>query len=194
VLTQFPAVIGRSGDADVRLHDRRVSRRHCEIYELDGVPAIRDLNSRNGTCVNGIRTTEALLAPNCTISLGSIRIEACSQSTEEGPLDASDELDEIRQGTPTRRKGHTARSSITTAVCRQDGRSRPASPVERMFNWCRRQAIGEHDRPMPTRPGTTDRAARESRGIEEGAQSVGVPQCEPLGLLHSGSIYQSHWN
>lgn len=48
-------VIGRGRECDLRLADVTVSRRHCS---LDIVPAgvwVRDLESLNGTFVNGLR-------------------------------------------------------------------------------------------------------------------------------------------
>jgi len=45
--------IGR--DADVTLNDQTISRRHAELRRVDGEWVLRDLNSVNGTYVNGVR-------------------------------------------------------------------------------------------------------------------------------------------
>ena len=46
--------IGRSNDCDVVLNSASISRQHCQIERLsDGTYLIRDLNSMNGTYVNG---------------------------------------------------------------------------------------------------------------------------------------------
>ena len=45
--------IGRSEDNDIQISDMSVSRRHLEIIEKDGQYYIKDLNSQNGTYVNG---------------------------------------------------------------------------------------------------------------------------------------------
>ena len=47
------AVIGRDRACDVVLDNRLVSRRHAEIYWQDGDCFIRDLDSKNGTRING---------------------------------------------------------------------------------------------------------------------------------------------
>jgi len=49
-------VIGRSPDADIPVPDHfdRVSRRHAEVWIDKYGPWIRDLESRYGTCVNGV--------------------------------------------------------------------------------------------------------------------------------------------
>ena len=45
-------VFGRA-DADVLLDDKQCSRNHFEITNLDGKCVLKDLNSSNGTRVNG---------------------------------------------------------------------------------------------------------------------------------------------
>ncbi len=46
-------VIGRDEDCDIVLDNRLVSRAHAEIFWRDGEYFIRDLDSKNGTSVNG---------------------------------------------------------------------------------------------------------------------------------------------
>ncbi len=45
--------IGRSEENDIQISDMSVSRRHLEIIDKDGRFYIKDLNSQNGTYVNG---------------------------------------------------------------------------------------------------------------------------------------------
>jgi len=45
--------IGRSQENDVQVFDVSVSRRHLKIFEKDNRFFIKDLNSRNGTYING---------------------------------------------------------------------------------------------------------------------------------------------
>jgi DNA-binding response OmpR family regulator len=47
------AVIGRGEDCDIVLPDRPVSRHHAEIRREGNRYLLRDLNSKNGTCLNG---------------------------------------------------------------------------------------------------------------------------------------------
>ena len=67
---KLPAVIGRGSDADICLADCWASRTHCEISALDGTLVVRDLESRNGTLVNGEQVTEALLLPGDRLTVG----------------------------------------------------------------------------------------------------------------------------
>jgi len=46
-------VIGRDEDCDVILPDRPISRYHAEIRREGNRYLLRDLNSKNGTCLNG---------------------------------------------------------------------------------------------------------------------------------------------
>jgi two-component system, NtrC family, response regulator GlrR len=62
--------IGTHEANDLRLTDTKVSRFHCEVI-VDGPEArIRDLGSRNGTAVDGVRVNDAFLRSGSIIKLG----------------------------------------------------------------------------------------------------------------------------
>jgi two-component system NtrC family sensor kinase len=66
-----PQLIGRSSEA-LPITDSTVSRRHAELTPDDGKWYLRDLDSANGTFVNGIRITDrVVLAPGDQIRCGS---------------------------------------------------------------------------------------------------------------------------
>lgn len=46
---KLPIVVGRSEEAKFRIQQDRVSRKHCEFFEQEGVVYLRDLGSTNGT-------------------------------------------------------------------------------------------------------------------------------------------------
>lgn len=69
-LTRRATVLGRGTDADLRLADPGVSRRHCEIV-LSDPPRINDLGSTNGTVVDGQRVDSAELYDGARIELGT---------------------------------------------------------------------------------------------------------------------------
>ncbi len=64
-------VIGRSRDCDVRLSDPNVSRRHAELRQEGAAYWIVDLESTNGTAVNGRRQKRAKLEHSDKITVGS---------------------------------------------------------------------------------------------------------------------------
>ena len=73
-LDRLPVTIGRSPDVEVQIDDYWVSRYHCRIDRAGGFPEIRDLGSRTGTFVNGIRVTRACLHPGDVVTLGRTKI------------------------------------------------------------------------------------------------------------------------
>jgi hypothetical protein len=68
-------VIGRGTDADLRINDPGVSRRHAEIRLLPGAGtptvSVVDLGSTNGMLVNGQRVQQATLADGATVKIGN---------------------------------------------------------------------------------------------------------------------------
>jgi pSer/pThr/pTyr-binding forkhead associated (FHA) protein len=67
-------VLGRSKDADVRVEDANVSRRHAELRREGDSWWIVDLDSTNGTELNGKRVSRAKLADGDTITLGATEL------------------------------------------------------------------------------------------------------------------------
>ncbi|HTM17954.1 MAG TPA: FHA domain-containing protein, partial [Terracidiphilus sp.] len=70
-LTQEEASIGRDPNNAVAISDPSVSRRHCLLRrEADGRFQIADLESRNGTVVNGVTVKEQWLRHGDEIATG----------------------------------------------------------------------------------------------------------------------------
>lgn len=68
-------VIGRGLDADIRLEDEGVSRRHAQVIASpDGDPIVEDLGSSNGTFVNGQPIEKQALKDGDKIQIGSVSI------------------------------------------------------------------------------------------------------------------------
>lgn len=66
--------IGRLGDNDVQLDEGSVSSRHAEIAAVEGGVVLRDLDSTNGTFLNGEQITgEHPLNEGDEIYFGSVR-------------------------------------------------------------------------------------------------------------------------
>lgn len=64
------AVLGRDTDCDVVLSDGVVSRKHARLYATGGRWFIEDLETRNGTWVNGLREFRRPLNDGDQIELG----------------------------------------------------------------------------------------------------------------------------
>ncbi|MBW1601814.1 FHA domain-containing protein [Streptomyces sp. JJ66] len=72
-ITRSTLVLGRSTEADVRIDDPGVSRKHCEVRTGPTV-TVQDLGSTNGIVVDGQRTTHATLRDGSRIVVGSTTI------------------------------------------------------------------------------------------------------------------------
>src|SRR5438105_585872 len=71
-------VLGRSAEADVPLDSTKVSRQHAELVR-DPFDRwwVRDLGSRNGTRVNGVRVSESILQPGDVLEVGDFVLSLC---------------------------------------------------------------------------------------------------------------------
>ncbi len=76
-IDRFPIEIGRGTNAGVRIDDRWISRRHCELVYEAGALLVRDLSSRHGTMVNGKPIAEAPLADGDLLQLGLTPFQVC---------------------------------------------------------------------------------------------------------------------
>jgi hypothetical protein len=85
-------VIGRGSEADLRVSDPGVSRRHVEIRVRpadDGVVVtVVDLGSTNGTRVNGKRVQHATLDDGAEIEIGGTKMVLHSPRTDGPPTDS----------------------------------------------------------------------------------------------------------
>jgi pSer/pThr/pTyr-binding forkhead associated (FHA) protein len=70
VMDETTCTIGRGEDADVVIDDRTVSRLHCELRANDEGYVLRNLGSRTGTFLNGMRVSEAVIRPGDEVQLG----------------------------------------------------------------------------------------------------------------------------
>jgi Protein of unknown function (DUF3662)/FHA domain len=73
-VTEARAVLGRSREADVRISDVNISRKHAEVRREKDAYWIVDLGSLNGTIVNGKRVDRKRLRDGDRITLGSTEI------------------------------------------------------------------------------------------------------------------------
>ncbi|MBK6942860.1 MAG: FHA domain-containing protein [Planctomycetes bacterium] len=83
-------IVGRQTTRGVQIEHPTVSREHARFFVRDGVWQIADLNSSNGTFVNGARVTKATLKPGDLVKLGSIELRLDDAAK---PAAASDEIE-----------------------------------------------------------------------------------------------------
>lgn len=70
--------IGREGDNDIHINNLAISRHHAEISIDGGKFFIKDLDSANGTFLNGVKINYAELYPGDVVSIGkyALKIES----------------------------------------------------------------------------------------------------------------------
>ncbi|HEY3451397.1 MAG TPA: FHA domain-containing protein [Myxococcales bacterium] len=73
-LNKARLVVGRVGPANILIDDDSVSRRHAEIVKTGSKFSVRDLDSSNGTFLNGDRITEADLQPGDVVRFGVVEL------------------------------------------------------------------------------------------------------------------------
>jgi DNA-binding NtrC family response regulator len=91
--------IGTAEENDVVLSDGCVSRDHCVLeVDGDGRTIVRDLDSTNGTWVNGARVTEAELPPGARLAVGAKRLRLVAATEGQSPiLGQAPAVDELRK-------------------------------------------------------------------------------------------------
>jgi pSer/pThr/pTyr-binding forkhead associated (FHA) protein len=67
--------IGRVEDNTFQIADQSVSSHHCEVLLQGTDVLIRDLNSTNGSFINGEKISENVLKPGQTLRLGQVELK-----------------------------------------------------------------------------------------------------------------------
>ena len=83
--------IGRLEDNTFAITDPSVSSHHCEVLLRGADVVVRDLNSTNGTYINGEKVTESVLKSGQILRLGQIelRLETETAPVSRKPVDST---------------------------------------------------------------------------------------------------------
>ena len=94
--------VGRAADNAIRLEDGTVSHHHAVLLLEGSEYKLRDLNSTNGTRVNGMRIVEAKLRSGDQIRFGSVELRFESDvkpaSQPLPPMQAGVDLNQVGKG------------------------------------------------------------------------------------------------
>jgi predicted component of type VI protein secretion system len=85
-LTVAKTTIGRLEDNTFQIPEASVSSHHCEVLLEGSQVRIKDLNSTNGTFINGDKISEAVLNPGQTLRLGQIELRLDSDAPGAPPV------------------------------------------------------------------------------------------------------------
>jgi pSer/pThr/pTyr-binding forkhead associated (FHA) protein len=86
--------VGRVSGNTFEILETSISSHHCEIYLRGHEVLVKDLNSTNGTFINGERVSEAVLKPGQILRLGVVDMRL--ESGEAAPPSAKKMLDQTR--------------------------------------------------------------------------------------------------
>jgi two-component system, NtrC family, response regulator GlrR len=81
-------VLGSAAHCDIIIADQTVSRVHAEIEPRDEGVWVRDLNSRNGTFVEGVRVESACVLHGFTVRIGATDLHVHYATTEHQPVES----------------------------------------------------------------------------------------------------------
>ena len=73
--------VGRVEDNTFQIAEPSVSSHHCEIMLRGSDVVVKDLNSTNGTYINGEKVTETVLKPGQVLRLGQIEMRLETDSS-----------------------------------------------------------------------------------------------------------------
>jgi len=125
-------LIGRVPGAELQVEDDLVSRKHCRIYFEGGYYVIEDLESKNGTWVNGEKVTSTPLFHGDQIVVG--RQEMCFEMDVEGDKEAGPVLRDVptdKFSTEVRERVADRAATHLGLVSGEEGGQRAVGELER---------------------------------------------------------------
>ncbi len=140
------STIGRSQDCNFVLFDHSCSRHHCRIHKSGKRYSVEDLDSHNGTYLNGKRIAECVpFKMGAHIRLGNTVLEASTKSIgsalDQAAIDMTAEIIESRQ------EYGQVLSHVAAAACRGQHAEASHPHLQKYFpTLCRmlRLLIGHH--------------------------------------------------
>ncbi|MDO4575186.1 MAG: FHA domain-containing protein [Planctomycetia bacterium] len=116
----LPATIGRGTSADLVIAHREVSRKHCRLFVYKDLVHVQDLQSMNGTYVNGhhLQNAEMVIMPGERFSVGPVTFEIQYHKAELTPS---------TNGSTARRVVRPGSSHVLAAAVRSGSSSREQS-------------------------------------------------------------------
>lgn len=97
-ITEWRTVIGRSSKTDLKIVSKQISKIHAAIEIEDGVPYIRDLNSKNGVEINGTPITQpSRIRASDVLTIGDAVITVDRRSLIFRPHEAQQALQQLLQ-------------------------------------------------------------------------------------------------
>ncbi|MBK23900.1 MAG: hypothetical protein CME70_07840 [Halobacteriovorax sp.] len=131
-------VLGRSSKCHVKLTDSQISGRHLSVVvNKEGRTLVKDLETTNGTYLNGSKIMEAYLYLEDEISIGEIRI-----FLDDSEMGASEKSKHTREGEKTQHtfinlpldEGLAVKKAMAKAKAAKEAKSTPPPSPEVKIN------------------------------------------------------------
>jgi pSer/pThr/pTyr-binding forkhead associated (FHA) protein/tetratricopeptide (TPR) repeat protein len=174
-------VIGRDESADIRVEDKKVSRRHAAFKLIDGEPWVEDLGSANGVKLNGKRVEKrARFGPQDKVKVGGYQI-TLRDLTESTGSSMRDDEDRSLEG----QAGHSMPPS------RDDTPSRPVVPGARPSAKRKKSVMLADDGRSPVLEGVDEPVRGQRFVLKPGENIIGrLEECD-IPVL-DGSVSRQH--
>ena len=163
-------VVGREAPADVMVRDASLSRQHACVELCEGRVQVEDLQSTNGTWMDGERIERGVLEPGSLLSFGAVSV---SVTGDGAGLDGHDRFLRELNGETARARAHDGNVSLLMIRSAQ----RREAPVARWLDQVRshlrpfdRVALYSADTLevlIPDDVGLSERADRMARGLHQ---------------------------
>ena len=185
-LDQNPITIGRLEDNRLALDDPLVSRHHCVIEASGGGYRVRDLNSSNGTRVNGQLVKVAELSPADILLVGRSEIRLVTAAAEPvEDMEEVEQLDELEEIAEPQEDPWAAelrerdRSTVDDEASPDIGNGNdPEQVMLRLAESLPDKSFDEQDIALHTARGAVAHASRQN-----GTKSRTAEQAEAVSLL-----------
>jgi DNA-binding NtrC family response regulator len=115
--TESPVLVGHSVTCAIRVDDPSVSRRHASLEIAGNKLRFRDLDSTNGSFLDGTRVVEVLLSGGETIRIGGTKLFVSTLADAAPPSKTQDRdrLGRLLGGSPTMQKLHPLISRLASS-------------------------------------------------------------------------------
>lgn len=160
--------IGRGKDNELVIEEPRSSRRHCRVFETPHGYFIEDLESRNGTILNGSKVEKSVLSEGDTFEIGGTRLHF-GVAPAEKPVDSdgSPNIDSTLLDDDSQERTQESREESTASLVGESD----SRVDEEVFLQCSRGELEGERVVVDALPFTIGRKADNSLSLRDGRAS-----------------------
>ncbi|MDJ0814479.1 MAG: FHA domain-containing protein [Woeseiaceae bacterium] len=182
-MTKERYTIGRLPDNDVRIDNPAVSGHHSLIINILNDSFLEDLNSTNGTYVNGKLIKKHALQHGDVITIGHHQLRFSDQQEPQQEQDEFEKTMVIPAGQQNAEQLAAAEKAADAAVAAADDVPEAANDVAASVKLDPEEAAALEDKPKPPPMGETVAEDRPFTGTQTGIDPSSAPSALPLAKL-----------